>query len=88
MEIVKAVRCTKTMSNTMVEVAHWKTRGGRYWLKLYREDMAQGTRYLYREDAAGGNLGFVTEEAALAAMDKRVWSYATYDGINMKRVAA
>lgn len=48
---------------TETVVAKWESRGGRYWLILYRrEDGSFG----YRGDGCGGNLGNTAEETAIA----------------------
>ena len=41
-------------------VNRWKTRGGRYWFELYRDEMG----FTYKSDNGGGNLGNISEEQA------------------------
>ena len=59
----------------------WESRRGKYWLELHQTATGWG----YREDDCDGNLGAVTEEQALKAMNKRIACLSFY-GVHLKEV--
>jgi hypothetical protein len=61
--------------------ARWATRGGKFWIELYKSPDG----YSYRSDSGGGNLGPMSHTEAVAEMERRVRDARTYDKINMQR---
>lgn len=67
--------------NNRKPVARWRTRGGRYWITLYKCEEG----YSYSSDNGGGNLGNLSYEDAVAAIEKQVKGLSEVDGIHLKR---
>lgn len=67
------------------KIARWQTRGGKHWFELYQYE--DGGGFSYRGDGAGGNLGNMSEEEAIAYIEKRIKAMKEVDGINMVRVS-
>ena len=49
-------------------IARWQTRGGRYWLELYKTPHPRD--YRYRGDNCGGGFTARTDGAAVARMER------------------
>ena len=47
------------------EVAHWESRGGAYWITLWKQE---GTSYAYRGKGCGGILYGKSDSEAVAAL--------------------
>ena len=64
-------------------MARWATRGGRFWIELFRS--ADRTTWHYQTDNGGGNLGCVTEAQAMDEMQSHVQAAKQVDGITYRR---
>jgi len=62
-------------------IARWETRGGKYWLELYKDESG----YTYKQEHGGGNIGTLDSKIAMDTMERHI-SYSKMDGINLKRV--
>jgi hypothetical protein len=67
-------------------IAEWKTRGGKYWICLYR-DIINGHGWLYNEENGGGFMGGVDndKEAIEKIANTIVKNAKEVDGINYIR---
>ena len=65
----------------MALIAHWRTRGGKYWLEPVMH--ANGS-FSYRHENGGGYMGNLNIDEALRRMDQELESYA-FDGHTLKQ---
>ncbi len=64
-------------------IAEWRTRGGRFWYKVYRN---ADSSYRYACDNGGGCLGILANDSeAIAEIQRRCDDSAAFDKINFKR---
>ena len=64
----------ETVNRTMI--ARWESRGGRYWIELYRDAIG----YTYSGRECGGSLAALADDAAaIAEIEARILPYAQAD---------
>ncbi len=63
-------------------IKHWATKGGKFWIKLYRNDFKGKESYEYEETGGSGNLGYMSEEEAIAKMEEKIMSAKAIDDVN------